>query len=163
MTVKDLQGAFIDELRDIFSAEKQITKALRQMARKASSEDLRESFEEHLEQTERQIERLEQVFELAGQKPRAKHCAGMAGLIDEGKEILQEDADPEAKDAMLIAAAQKVEHYEIASYGTLCTWAEQLGMTDAKRLLGDNLDEEKKTDEKLTRLASAVNREAMGA
>ena len=163
MAEKHLQEAFVDELRDALSAEKQITKALRQMARKAAQEELRAAFEEHIEQTEHQIERLEKAFELLDLRPRAKRCEGMSGIIDEGKEILHEDAAPEAKDAMMIAAAQKVEHYEIATYGTLCTWAGLLNREDIKKLLKETLDEEKRTDEKLTKLASEINMEAVAA
>lgn len=160
MAEKQLQEAFVDELRDALSAEKQITKALRQMAKKASHEELREAFEEHLEQTEHQIERLEKAFELLDLKPRAKRCEGMSGIIDEGKELMEEDASAEARDAMMIAAAQKVEHYEIATYGTLCTWAKILEHDEIEELLQETLDEEKETDEKLTKLASEINREA---
>lgn len=163
MPEKHLHEAFVKELRDILSAEKQITKALPKMAKNASHEELRAAFQEHLEQTERQIERLEQAFELIDLKPRASKCEAMSGLIEEGKEILEEDASPGAKDAMLIAAAQKVEHYEIASYGTLCTWAEILGLSEVEELLKETLDEEKTTDEKLTKLASEINREAVAS
>jgi ferritin-like metal-binding protein YciE len=163
MAEKHLQEAFVDELRDVLSAEKQITKALRQMARKASHEGLRDAFESHLEETEHQIERLENVFELLDLKPRSSHCEGMSGIIEEGKEIMEEDASPGTRDALLIAAAQKVEHYEIASYGTLCTWAKILEHTDAERLLREILEEEKQTDEKLTKLASEINVEAVTA
>ena len=163
MPEKHLHEAFVKELRDVLSAEKQITKALPKMAKNASHEELRAAFEEHLEQTERQIERLEQAFELIDLKPRASKCEAMSGLIEEGKEILEEDASPGAKDAMLIAAAQKVEHYEIATYGTLCTWAEILGLSQVKGLLQETLDEEKTTDEKLTKLASEINREAVAS
>lgn len=160
MAEKHLHEAFVEELRDALSAEKQITKALRQMARKASHDDLREAFEEHLEQTEHQIERLEKAFEMLDLKPRSKRCEGMSGIIDESKEIMDEDASPDAKDAMMIAAAQKVEHYEIATYGTLCAWAKILERDDICELLQETLDEEKQTDEKLTQLASEINLEA---
>ena len=163
MAEKHLHEAFVEELRDALSAEKQITKALKQMARKAAHEDLRDAFEEHLVQTEHQIERLEKAFEMLDLKPRAKRCEGMSGIIEEGKEILQEEATPDAKDAMMIAAAQKIEHYEIATYGTLCTWAEILERDDIRQLLQETLDEEKQTDEKLTSLASSINREAVAA
>jgi ferritin-like metal-binding protein YciE len=161
MAEKHLHEALVKELRDVLSAEKQITKALPKMAKNASNDELRAAFEEHLEQTEHQIERLEKVFELLELKPRSSKCEAMSGLIEEGKEILEEDASPGAKDAMLIAAAQKVEHYEIASYGTLCTWAKILGRDDIERLLQETLDEEKETDEKLTLLASDINKEAV--
>lgn len=161
MAVKNLEDAFIEEMRDMLSAEKQILKALRKMIKKASHDELRQAFEEHLEQTDGQIDRLEQVFEIVGKKVRSRRCEAMAGILEEGEEIMQEDAEPDAKDAMMIAAAQKVEHYEIATYGTLCTWAETLGFKDALKLLKETLDEEKTTDEKLTKLASKLNKEAL--
>lgn len=163
MAPKNLQEAFVHELRDALSAEKQILKALKQMARKASHEELQAAFTEHLEQTETQVERLEQAFELLELKPRASHCSGMEGIIDEGKDVMEEVEAPGTLDAMLIASAQKVEHYEIASYGTLCTWAEALGLTEIERLLAETLAEEKETDEKLTKLASEINAEAVSA
>lgn len=163
MPMQDLHTAFVEELRDVLSAEKQITKALKQMSKKASNEELRTAFESHLEETEGQIERLEAVFETLDLKPRAKHCDGMEGLLEEGKSILEKDGDPETKDAMMIAAAQKVEHYEIASYGTLASWAEHLGLTEAQKLIEETLAEEKATDEKLNELAKLINRAAMPA
>jgi ferritin-like metal-binding protein YciE len=163
MAVQDLENAFVEELKDVLSAEKQITKALKKMAKAASHDKLRKAFEAHLEQTHGHIERLEQVFEYLELKPRSKHCAAMEGLLEEGGEIVEEDAEPEAKDALLIAAAQKVEHYEIATYGTLCAWADQLGFTEARKLLDKNLVEEKQTDEKLTKLSQTVNRSAVPA
>jgi ferritin-like metal-binding protein YciE len=163
MPIKNLEEAFIDELRDILSAERQITRALKKMAAKASREDLKEAFEEHLEQTDAQITRLEEAFESLGKRPRAQRCEAMAGILEEGEDILQSDAEPEAKDAMMIAAAQKVEHYEIATYGTLCTWAEMLGHDRAQQLLHETLEEEKATDDKLTKLASEINQLAMAS
>lgn len=163
MAIHDLQDALLEELRDVLSAEKQITKALRQMAKKASNEQLKQSFEEHLEQTEGQIQRLEKAFEAMDRKPRAKHCEAMEGLIAEGKEIMEEDVEPEVLDAMMIAAAQKVEHYEIATYGTLCTWAETLGLDQVAKLLKETLAEEKETDEKLNQIASQINFQAQPA
>jgi ferritin-like metal-binding protein YciE len=160
MPLENLQDALLEELRDALSAEKQITKALRQMAKKASHKPLKEAFEEHLKQTEGQIKRLEKAFEALDRKPRAKHCEAMEGLIAEGKEILEEDAAPEVRDAMMIAAAQKVEHYEIATYGTACAWAESLGLDEVARLLQETLEEEKETDEKLNRIAAEINQEA---
>jgi ferritin-like metal-binding protein YciE len=133
------------------------------MAKNATHEPLKEAFEEHLSQTEVQIERIEQAFESLDKKPRSKHCIAMEGLLAEGKELLEEDIEPEVLDAMLIAAAQKVEHYEIAVYGTLCTWAEQLGLNEAASLLKETLAEEKETDEKLTQLAAEINLEAQTA
>lgn len=159
--MESLHQAFVDELRDVYSAEKQLTRALRKMIKAAHSEELREGFELHLEETEGQLERIEKVFESIDLKPRSKHCAAMAGIIEEGSELMEEDADPDVKDALLIAAAQKVEHYEIATYGTLCKWADQLGLTTAKKLLGETLDQEKKTDETLSELAESLNKQAI--
>jgi ferritin-like metal-binding protein YciE len=163
MSISNLHDALVEELRDILSGEKQITRALKKMAKNASSENLKAAFEEHLEQTEGQVERLEKAFAALDLKPRAKHCMGIEGLIDEGKELLEEEAEPEVLDAMLIAAAQKVEHYEIATYGTLCTWADLLGLDEVAGLLKENLAEEKETDEKLTKLASQINVQAQSA
>src|SRR4051794_8556907 len=153
MKLTTLHDLLVDHLKDLYSAENQIIKALPKMAKNASSEELSAGFEEHLEQTRGQVERLERICELLEVSPKGKKCAGMEGLIDEGKEIMEEDAEESVLDAGLIAAAQKVEHYEIASYGTARTWAEQLGLTEVAELLQQTLDEEKETDEKLTRLA----------
>jgi ferritin-like metal-binding protein YciE len=163
MATHDLRDAFVAEMRDILGGEKQIQKGLRKMMQNASNEDLREAFQEHLHQTEGQIDRLEQAFQSIGEKPRGKHCPGIAGIIEEGEEIMGEAVEPEVLDAMLIAGAQKVEHYEIATYGTLCTWGEQLGFEEAVDLLKENLREEKETDEKLTELAQQVNLQAQTA
>ncbi len=160
MAAHDLKDAFVAEMRDMLGAEKQITKGLRKMIRKASHQELKEGFEKHLEQTQSQIERLERALESLDQKPRAKHYTAMAGIIDEGEEVMDQAREPEVLDAMLIAAAQKVEHYEIATYGTLCTWGEQLGCQEAVEMLKQNLREEKETDQKLTQLAQKVNRQA---
>lgn len=160
MTMKTLADAFYEELRDMLSAEKQLLKALPKMAKKATSEDLMEAFNHHLEETKQHVERVEQAFEDTGKAARAKKCEAMAGLIEEGEEILKEEADGDVKDAMLIAAAQKVEHYEIATYGALCTWAELLGYRNAKRLLGENMKDEKSADDKLTKLSQQINVEA---
>jgi ferritin-like metal-binding protein YciE len=154
--LKSLDDLLVHELQDIFDAEKQITKALPKMAKAATHPELRAGFEEHLEQTEGQIERLEQVFKLLGVPAKGKKCDGMAGLIEEGTKTMEQDAEPSVKDAALIAAAQKVEHYEIASYGCVCTYAEMLGYDQVHDLLGQNLDEEETTDEKLTVLAESV-------
>lgn len=161
--LKNLEDALIHEMQDLLSAEKQITKALPKMAKKAQSSELKSAFEEHLKQTERQVDRLEKAFEHLGRSPRARKCEGLAGIIEEGEELLKEDAEPTTKDALLISAAQKVEHYEIASYGAVCTWAELLGHNEIKKLLGETLDEEKKTDEKLKKLAAQVNPQAAPA
>jgi ferritin-like metal-binding protein YciE len=161
MTMSSLHDLFVHELRDIYHGEKQLLKALPKMAKAASSENLRAGFEEHLEQTRGQVERLEQVFSSLDMTARGIRCEGMEGLIEEGSGIISEDADDAVKDAGLIAAAQKVEHYEIASYGTLATWARLLGYSEAEQLLRQTLDEEKDTDRKLTELAeSEINVEA---
>ena len=150
-----LHDLFIHELKDIYSAEKQLVKALPKMAKAASSEKLREGIKEHLEQTEEQVERLEQIFESLDATARGIKCAAMEGLIKEGSEVMHEDAEPAVKDAALIAAAQKVEHYEIAAYGTLVTFASLMGHDEAQRLLETTLEEEKETDRKLTELAES--------
>ncbi|KKB12729.1 hypothetical protein VE25_05725 [Devosia geojensis] len=152
---KKLEDLFEDTLRDIYYAERQITKALPKMAKAAQSEELRKGFEQHLEQTEGHIERLEQVFELLGKRARGKTCDAILGIIDEGKTIMDEFKGSAALDAGLISAAQAVEHYEIARYGTLKTWAQELGMAEAVRLLDATLSEEIQTDQKLTQIAEA--------
>jgi ferritin-like metal-binding protein YciE len=149
-TWKDL---FVKELRDIYDAEKQLTKALPKMAKAAESDELRSAFEEHREQTLGQIERIEQVFEMLGERAKSIPCKGMKGLVEEGSEIMQEDGEGAVLDAGLIGAAQKVEHYEIAAYGTLITYANLMGNEDIGDLLGETLNEEKETDERLTSLA----------
>jgi ferritin-like metal-binding protein YciE len=159
--MQDLQELFLDELADIYNAEKQLLKALPKMAKAANSEELRMAFEEHLEQTRSQAERLEEVFELFDSPAKGKKCEAMEGLIAEGEQMAKEFKGNSALDAGLICAAQKVEHYEIASYGCLCTWAEQLNNEEALGLLKENLSEEKDTDERLTDLAeSRFNEEA---
>jgi ferritin-like metal-binding protein YciE len=161
MKIKTMEELFVDELKDLYDAEKQIIKALPKMAKAASSEDLREAFQEHLEVTRKQVERLENIFSKLDDKPGGKKCAGMQGLIEEGQELLSEGDESPVLDAGLIAAAQKVEHYEIAGYGTARTHAELLGNREAARLLEQTLQEEKRTDEKLTELAeNLVNQEA---
>jgi ferritin-like metal-binding protein YciE len=149
----ELHELFLEELADIYNAEQQLTKALPKMAKAAQNEELREGFEMHLNQTEQQISRLEQVVETLGESMKRKVCKGMKGLIEEGSEMMQEHKGSAALDAALIAAAQKVEHYEIAAYGTLCAWAKQMNHSEALELLHETLDEEKMTDEKLTQLA----------
>jgi ferritin-like metal-binding protein YciE len=163
MAGNNLREALVDEIRDLYNAEKQLTKALPKMAKGATSEELREAFESHLEETEGQITRLERVFELLDEKPRGKHCAGMAGIVEEGSEKLQEDAEDSVMDAMLIASAQKVEHYEIGSYGTAIAWAEALGLTEVAEVLNETLAEEKAADEKLSALAESGINEAATA
>jgi len=156
-----LMELFVDELKDIYWAEKHLTKALPKMAKAAQSEELKASFEEHLEVTEGQIERLEEVFSIIDMKPAAKKCEAMDGLVKEGEELMSEFKGSPAIDAALIAAAQKVEHYEIATYGTLRTYARLLGYDEAADLLQATLDEEAETDENLTALAEAfINEEA---
>jgi ferritin-like metal-binding protein YciE len=161
MKMNSLQDLFVEQLKDLYSAENQLVKALPKMAKAASNPALKAGFEEHLEQTRGQVTRLERICKQLGVAPKGKKCTAMEGLIEEGKELMEEDAAPSVLDAGLIAAAQKVEHYEIASYGTARTWAEQLRQAEAVRLLQETLDEEKETDEKLTQLAVAtVNEEA---
>lgn len=159
--MKTLADAFYAELQDMYSAEKQLLKALPKMAKKASSEKLIAAFEKHLEQTKTQVERVEKAFEDTGKAAKAKSCEAMKGLITEAESTMAEEAEPEVMDAILIALAQKVEHYEIATYGTLCTWADKLGYTNAKTYLGENLDEEEKTDKALTKLSKTANATAM--
>jgi ferritin-like metal-binding protein YciE len=158
---KNLNDLFLDTLKDIYYAEKQILRALPKMAKAAHSDKLRAAFEKHHGETEGQVERLEQVFELIDKPARGKTCDAIQGILDEGKEIMEEYKGTETLDAGMIAAAQAVEHYEIARYGTLKQWAQQLGIKDAVRLLDQTLQEEKKTDQSLTSLAEAsVNLEA---
>jgi ferritin-like metal-binding protein YciE len=152
-TLKDL---YIDEIKDLYSAEKQLVKALPKMAKAAKSDKLRAAFEKHHGETEDQVERLEQIFELLDKPARGKTCDAIQGILDEGKEIMEEYKGSEALDAGMLASAQAVEHYEISRYGTLKQWATQLGMKDAVRLLDQTLQEEKKTDENLTTLAEAA-------
>ena len=152
---KKLEDLFEDTLRDIYYAERQITKALPKMAKAAEAEELRAAFQTHRDETEAQIQRLEQVFEIIGKPARGKACQAMQGVIEEGKEVMEEFADSEALDAGLISAAQAVEHYEIARYGTLKTWAQELGMSEAVRLFEETLNEEKQTDQKLTQIAES--------
>jgi ferritin-like metal-binding protein YciE len=155
---KDLKELFLDTLKDIYYAEKQILKALPKMAKAARSQDLQAAFEKHHDETEGHVERLEQVFELLGKPARAKKCDAIEGIIEEGKEIIEEYADTPALDAGLLAAAQAVEHYEISRYGTLKAWAMKLNMSEAAKLFDQTLSEEKKTDDTLTRIAEkAVN------
>ena len=159
-----LHDAFLDELRDAYDAEKQLLKALPKMARAASAEELRAAFEAHLEETKVQVDRLEQVFASLEEKVRGKHCDGIAGIIEEGKSVMEESFDDATMDACLIASGQRAEHYEMAAYGTLIAWARTMGHTQAARLLQQTLDEEKAADEKLSGLADdGINQEAAGA
>src|SRR6185312_12881457 len=159
--MKTLQDLFEATLRDIYYAEKAILKALPKMAKKASSEELAAAFEEHLQQTEGQVDRLEKIFKMIGKAARGKKCEAIEGLAKEADEIIKEAKSDTVRDAGMLAAAQAVEHYEISRYGTLKAWAEKLGMNEAARLLGETLEEEKETDDKLTDLAeSEVNVDA---
>ena len=161
---KDLHDLFLDTLKDIYFAEKHIMKALPKMAKAAHSPDLRAAFEKHLQETEGQVDRLEKVFDLLDKPARGKTCDAILGILDEGKEILDDYKGCEALDAGLLAAAQAVEHYEISRYGTLKAWASKLGMTEAASLLDETLKQEHKADETLTSIAmSAVNSEALAA
>ena len=152
----ELHELFLDELADLLNAETQLTKALPKMAKAAQSEELRGALNSHLEETEGHVDRLKQVFEALNEKPSSKTCQAMKGLIEEGSELLQELKGKGTIDAGIIAAAQKVEHYEIASYGTVRAWAERMGHDEAVRLLEETLDEEKAADEKLTEVAETV-------
>jgi ferritin-like metal-binding protein YciE len=161
MQMQDLQDLYIEELRDLYNAEKQLVKALPKMARKASHDELKQAFTTHLEETKGHVDRLEQIFEKLGKRAGGKTCKAMQGIVEEGKEMMEEDAEPEVLDAALIAAAQRAEHYEIAAYGTVRTYAKLLGDNQAAKLLQTTLDEEGKTDKKLTQLAeSSINVEA---
>lgn len=154
--LSSLDDLLVHELQDIYHAEGQILKALPQLAKAATHPELKAAFEEHRVQTEGQVERLDQVFKLLGVPVKGRKCEGMAGLLAEGKKTMAEDMEPEVMDAALIASAQKVEHYEIAAYGCVCTYAEMLGYDEVHELLGQTLDEEETTDERLTALAETV-------
>jgi len=155
-----LRELYIEELKDLYNAENQLVKALPKMAKAASSDELRQGFEEHLEQTRGHVQRLEEIFQALGESPKGKKCKGMEGLVEEGSEVMKEDFDGALMDAAIIGAAQRVEHYEIAAYGTVCAFAEQLGETEQNSLLNETLEEEKETDEKLTQLAQQINAQA---
>ena len=156
-----LHDAFLDELKDSYDAEKQLTKALPKLAKAATSAELRDAFESHLEETRGHVERLEQVFELLEEKARGKHCDGIAGIIEEGSSVMGEGFDDTTMDACLIASGQRAEHYEIAAYGTLVAWAKTMGHDEVAVLLEETLNEEKAADEKLTSLAEGgINRNA---
>lgn len=160
MPDQGLKELYIDELKDLYSAENQLVKALPKMAKAASSEELREGFEKHLEQTKGHVQRLEQIFQMLGESPRGKTCKGMQGLIEEGSEAAEEDYEGSVMDAALIGAAQRVEHYEIAGYGTVRSMAKTLGAEAQATLLEETLEEEKETDEKLTELGEQINTQA---
>lgn len=157
MTQNSLRNLYVNELKYIYSAEKQMTRALPRMAKAASSPELRNGFEDHLKQTQGHVERLEEIFEMLGEKPGGKKCAGMEGLINEGAEVMGDDFEDDVMDAALISSAQRVEHYEIAAYGTVAAYADQLGESAHATLLRQTLEEEKKTDQKLTELSQAIN------
>jgi len=164
MATGTLRDAFVDELRDSYDSEKQLIKALKKMAKAAKADELRSAFESHLEETQGQVERLEQVFGLLDEKVKGKHCDGIAGIIEEGSSVMEEDFDDATMNACLIASGQRAEHYEMAAYGTLVAWARALGLDDAADLLQQTLDEEKAADEKLSSLAEGgINEEAAGS
>jgi ferritin-like metal-binding protein YciE len=161
MKIENLNHLFLHTLQDIYFAEKQIVKALPKMMKKTDSPELGKAFESHLAETEEQVTRLEQVFEMLGEKPKATKCPAIEGIIEEANELIADIQDPDTRDAGMIAAAQAVEHYEITRYGTLVSWAELLGMKDAAKVLGQTLKEEYGADQKLTKLAeSRLNKEA---
>jgi len=160
MKLDSLKELYVEELKDLYSAENQLLKALPKMAKAATSSALKKGFEKHLEETKGQVERLEQIFKALDESPKGKKCKAMEGLVEEGKEVMEEDAEPEVMDAALIAAAQRVEHYEIAGYGCVRTYAQLLGETQAAKLLQQTLDEEGKTDQALTKLAEKINVDA---
>jgi ferritin-like metal-binding protein YciE len=163
MSVDTIEKLFVGELKDLYSAENQITKALPKLAKASSSEELRTAFESHLEETEGQIARLEQIFEILEESPKGKTCAGMKGLLEEGSEMLEEAEEGAVRDAAMISAAQRVEHYEMAGYGSVRTYAQLLGLDKITTLLEETLEEEKSADSKLTEIAMSVNEEASRA
>jgi ferritin-like metal-binding protein YciE len=157
MSVDSIEKLFIAELKDLYSAENQITKALPKMVNAATSKDLKKAFESHLRETEGQIERLVQICNILGTSPKGKSCEGMKGVLEEGSSMLHESAEGNVRDAALISAAQRVEHYEMAAYGTVRSYAEILGQSEAAKLLEQTLEEEKAADQKLTSIAQTVN------
>lgn len=160
MQKDSLKQLYIDELRDLYNAETQLVKALPKMAKASSNAELRQGFEEHLRQTSEHVSRLEQIFEMLGEKPTGKKCLGMEGLVKEGAETMQEEYEDAVMDAAIIGAAQRVEHYEIAGYGTVRAFAEQLGESEHVSLIEQTLQEEKETDDQLTQLAEGINAQA---
>ena len=161
MAVKSMNDLFLHTLKDIYYAEKQILKNLPRMAKQAKTPELKQAFEKHREETERHVERLEQIFEESDVAARAVRCEAMDGIFEEAKEVMQEIEDEQVREAGMLAAAQTVEHYEIARYGALVSWAERLGLKNAKKLLQETLDEEKKTDQLLTQIAErSINKQA---
>jgi len=163
MALERLADAFYEELQDMLSAEQQLTKTLPKVAEQASSADLRHALEDHFSETEHHVDRVERAFEDTGRPAKQKTCEAMKGLIRETERTLNEESDPSVRDAILISCAQKIEHYEIAGYGTLCTWAEVLGYEHALQALKQNIDEEERADAKLTELAGAINQEAVSS
>lgn len=159
--IDSMDKMFLAELKDIYSAEKQITRALPKMAKAATSDELRQAFQTHLQETKGQIERLDRIFEILGKTGGGKTCKAMKGLIEEGQEVMEEAQEGEVLDASMIAAAQRVEHYEIAAYGTVRTLAELMGQQEIAQLLQETLNEEGSTDKKLTGIAKTVNKQAM--
>jgi len=161
MSLKELM---VEELKDLYNAEQQLTKALPKLAKNATSPQLKKLIETHLEETEGHVKRLDEVFEMLDEKPKGKHCAGIAGIVEEGSDLMKEDVDGAVLDAGIIAGAQRAEHYEIAAYGSVMAWAKVLGLRDIASLLSETLEEEKSADEKLTALAEkSVNRQAQGS
>jgi ferritin-like metal-binding protein YciE len=160
MKENSLRELYIEELKDLYSAENQLVKALPKMAKAATSEELQTGFVEHLEQTKGHVARLEEIFRALEESPKGKTCKGMEGLVKEGAALIAEKPGAEELDAGLISAAQRVEHYEIAGYGSVATYAKILGQTEAEKLLRETLNEEKQTDQKLTKLAEKINVEA---
>lgn len=163
MSVNTIETLFVEELKDLYSAENQITKALPKMAKAASSRELRDALEQHLKETEGQLKRLDRVFELLGLKSASKTCAGMKGVIEEGTEMLHETEEGGVRDMAIISAAQRVEHYEMAAYGTVRSYAEHLDKPQAAQLLEETLEEEKSADQKLTQISEHVNRQTKRA
>jgi ferritin-like metal-binding protein YciE len=160
MKANRLKHLYVEELKDLYSAENQLVKALPKMAKASTSADLRAGFEEHLSQTKEHVARLEKIFKALGESPKGKHCKGMEGLIKEGAEMIEEDPAPEELDAGLISAAQRVEHYEMAGYGCVSAYAKLLGEDQALAVLRQTFEEEKETDKKLTQLSGRINVEA---
>jgi ferritin-like metal-binding protein YciE len=163
MSVDSIDKLLTEELKDLYSAENQITKALPKMAKAASSSELRKAFEHHLKETEGHVQRLEQIFEMLGGSPKGKTCKGMKGVLSEGAESMEEAAEGDLRDAAMIAAAQRVEHYEMAAYGSIRSYANRVGQKEIARILQETLDEEKAADKKLTEIAGTVNIEAKRA
>ena len=163
MSVDTMEKLFVDELKDLYSAENQITKALPKLAKASTSEDLRAAFESHLGETEEQIKRLEEIFTMLDVSPKGKTCVAMKGLLEEGSEVLEDTQEGAVRDAAMISAAQRVEHYEMAGYGSVRTYAELLGQDEIVALLSETLEEEKSADSKLTEISKSINSKALRA